>query len=419
MNSPSRQDPSTGADVDLRHADPVDERSAFRRISQLLRRIWATPPSEVGVGAAELPVPTPADLIPAPGRSDEPVPAGDRQPEQESPAEPPRPAGLPRFESRTLWMPKRGNAEKEWEDGFAFDAAAGVVAVADGAGDGIFSKLWAELLLNSYVACPVPLEDPDAVGAWIACCRREWVTRVDYPRQRWSVQLRLDQSCGAATFLGIQIDEIPDAAGDVPWSAGAVGDVCLFHVRNNHAIAWFPIASSADFGTTPTIFQSKPMRPMPVGVITRGKLRPGELLLVATDALAQRLLMDVEADTAPDWSRFWTIDQDAWRQEIESLRNCGAIVNDDCTLVVIRLTSTMPESFESQAPAETSPEETSGEADANTEEAPPAASDSLPIGKPAGPVLTEVPTDRANTLATERPADEPMPHSEDESLGSH
>ncbi len=67
--------------------------------------------------------------------------------------EPPSPAGPPRFESRALWTPKRGNDDKEWEDGYAIRCRpAACVAVADGAGDGIFSKLWADLLLESFVA---------------------------------------------------------------------------------------------------------------------------------------------------------------------------------------------------------------------------------------------------------------------------
>ncbi len=79
------------------------------------------------------------------------------------------------------------------------------------------------------------------------------------------------------------------------------------------------------------------MRPTPRAVVTRGELRPGDLLAFATDATAQRLLAEVESGTPPDWGRFWDLDQETWRREIEAIRDRDAIVNDDCTLVVLRL----------------------------------------------------------------------------------
>ncbi len=101
-----------------------------------------------------------------------------------------------------LWAPKGGNDESEWEDGYATNAGNGIVALADGAGDGIFSKLWADLLLKSFVALPIPLDDAAAVEPWIAAQRRAWLEAIRYPDQRWSIQMKIDRSCGAATFVG-------------------------------------------------------------------------------------------------------------------------------------------------------------------------------------------------------------------------
>ena len=136
------------------------------------------------------------------------------QPESEPEPEPQTETlGPPRFEWRALWMPKRGNDEREWEDGFAADAAGGILAVADGAGDGIFSKLWADLLLSSFVAQPVALDDPAAVEPWIQERRREWFEAIRYPEQRWSIQMKIDRSCGAATFFGFRLDPAPADGG--------------------------------------------------------------------------------------------------------------------------------------------------------------------------------------------------------------
>ena len=200
-------------------------------------------------------------------------------------------------------MPKRGNDEREWEDGFAADAAGGILAVADGASDGIFSKLWVDLLLESFVRQPVALDDPAAVEPWIQERRRQWFEAIRYPEQRWSIQLKIDRSCGASTFLGLRLDPAPPG-GDPPdeaigWTAWVVGDICLFHIRDGGLVASFPIAASADFNTTPQLYQSKAMRPTPRAVVTRGELRPDDLLVFATDATAQRLLAEVESGTPP------------------------------------------------------------------------------------------------------------------------
>ena len=280
---------------------------------------------------------------PEPAVAPEPEPASEPEPELEPEVQPEVAESTlpPRFETRALWTPKRGNDDKEWEDGFAMDAVDGVLAVADGAGDGIFSKLWADLLLKSFLAAPIPLDDLAAVEPWIQDQRRAWFEAVRYPEQRWSIQARIDRSCGAATFMGFRLEPIPED-GDAPasatgWTAWAVGDICLFHVRDGHLIASFPMGASADFNLTPQLYQSKAMRPTPQGVTTKGELRLDDLIVFATDAVAQRLLAEVESGTPPDWGRFWDLDPETWRQEIESIRDQNAIVNDDCTLVVLRL----------------------------------------------------------------------------------
>ena len=153
------------------------------------------------------------------------------------------------------------------------------------------------------MAQPVALDDPAAVEPWIQERRREWFEAIRYPEQRWSIQMKIDRSCGAATFLGFRLDPAPPDGdspdGAIGWTAWAVGDICLFHIRDGQLIASFPIGASADFNTTPQLYQSKAMRPTPQAVVTRGELRPDDLLVFATDATAQRLLAEVEAGTPP------------------------------------------------------------------------------------------------------------------------
>jgi hypothetical protein len=270
----------------------------------------------------------------------------------EAPVPPPSPASSkpPRFEVRPLLTPKRGNTEDEWEDGFGFDPGTGVLALADGASDGVFTKLWVHRLVDSYVARPFPLDDLTLVEPWIREQQQVWYKAIDYPSLRWSLQKKVDMSCGAATFLAFLLDppsmdrgheqgSEPDAVG---WMVWAVGDVCIFHVREGRLLTVFPIERSRDFGFSPVVYQSKPLRKTPVAAVRRGELLPRDLMVFATDALAQHLLASVEAGDMPEWEHFWDIEPVAWRQHIEELRDRSAIVNDDCTLLLLRLAGSTP-----------------------------------------------------------------------------
>ena len=326
----------------------VNKLSAARRLGDFVRGLWSSAESPESPPEAGPEIPAASAALPAAESAPEPVVA-ESEPESipEPAAEPARPA---RFELRVLWAPKGGNDENEWEDGYATNAGNGVVALADGAGDGIFSKLWADLLLASFVAQPIPLDDAPAVEPWIAAQRRAWLEAIRYPEQRWSIQMKIDRSCGAATFVALQLDPGSDAGDDpgqaIGWTAWAVGDACLFHIRGGGLTGSFPVTASSEFGTTPYLYQSKPMRPTPPAIVTRGELGPDDQIIFATDAVAQRLLVEVESGAPPDWRRFWDLDQETWRQEIVELRAQNAIVNDDCTLLVVRLPVAPPEAAE-------------------------------------------------------------------------
>jgi hypothetical protein len=280
---------------------------------------------------------------------------------------PAEPEGIPRFEARAYWVPKRGNTVEEFEDGFDIDAVGGSLALADGAGDGVFTKSWVLQLLSSFRDRPVALNDMDAVFEWINGQRRAWFEAIDYPSLRLSLQRKVDRSCASATFLAFRLDQDgvadsnADAGAGVGWTAWAVGDVCLFHVRGGDLIAWFPVTQSADFGTTPELYQSRPLRSIPEAGELRGEILPDDLLVFATDAQACALLGAVEAGEPPDWGGLWDAGLDAWRDGVERDRDAGKIVNDDCTLLMLRL------------PRRASPEEASAEGPpADLHEGPPA-----------------------------------------------
>ncbi len=97
----------------------------------------------------------------------------------------------------------------------------------------------------------------------------------------------------------------------------------------------FPIASSEDFGIAPSLLRTRSDTRIPAFLDARGDCLPGDLFLLATDAVAQAFLRDVEQGTPPDWERFPTLDLDTWRAEINDRRARRQIVNDDSTLICL------------------------------------------------------------------------------------
>jgi len=236
---------------------------------------------------------------------------------------------------RELWAHKMGNAPSEWEDACATDAIRGVAAVADGASTGIYCRIWAEELVKRFITDRPDTRDPTALGQWVQSLRTQWRQTINYPNLNYFKQRKVDETGAAATLLGLEVGPL-DAAGNRPWRASAVGDACLFWVRAGRLIASFPVVAENQFGSTPLLVRSNPGF-RTVAVAAAGQCRPADQFLLATDAVAARLLKSAEAGPGPDWDQFETIDQEVWRQELDELRQSRAMVNDDCTLVVLRI----------------------------------------------------------------------------------
>jgi hypothetical protein len=242
---------------------------------------------------------------------------------------------------RELWTQKMGNSPEEWEDAFATDCRNGVAVVADGASSGIYCRLWAERLVRRFVADRPDVRDAVALAKWIHELRAEWRAAIDYPALSWTKQRKVDETGAAATILALEVGAL-DAEGNRAWRAFAVGDASLFWVRDGKLLATFPVVAAGQFGSVPMLVRSNPGFKTALLAAT-GACRPGDRFLLATDAVAARLLQSLAADPGPDWDAFETIDADAWRKDLDSLRKTNEMVNDDCTLVVLRIMGSEPE----------------------------------------------------------------------------
>jgi hypothetical protein len=237
--------------------------------------------------------------------------------------------------ARGLWTQKMGNTPEQWEDAFAHDPPAGTAAIADGASTGIYCRKWADELTKSLISERPDLRTPSLLGKWVQSLRAEWRAAIDYDKLNWSKKAKVDDVGAAATLLGLEIGPA-DAEGNRRWRASSIGDACLFWVRDGSLLGTFPVVAADQFGSAPLLARSNPGH-RTLALHAEGTCEPGDRFLLATDAVAAYLLKSVAADTPPDWGRFETIDEAEWRAELDMLRRSNEMVNDDCTVVTLRV----------------------------------------------------------------------------------
>lgn len=204
------------------------------------------------------------------------------------------------------------------------------VAIADGASESWQAGPWAQLLVEAFTK-----EEPAAWPTWIPRVQSRWKQHVAPSSQAlpWFVEERAKQGA-FATFLGVVIDE--DG-----WQAVAVGDSCLFCVREDQLALAFPLTQSSDFGNTPWLIGSRTSAdkvPREQAQWLIDDRKPGDRLFLMTDALAQWFLRETESGRRPWRDPALTCNaNDAFAERVVRLRAEHGLRNDDTTLVVIGL----------------------------------------------------------------------------------
>lgn len=251
------------------------------------------------------------------------------------------------MQARTViyFAQKHGNAEAEWEDGGAAapaDRASGRgprLAVADGATSGFGSARWAQQLVAGFVGADrdgPPELAPRALLGWFELMQTRWR---DDPRLAGANELqkiKLAQVGSFATFLGCELT-------DRGWTAIAFGDTVLFHVRAGRLVAQFPAMTAEDFGVNPDGVSTRPETLADlVGrmLVARGDLADGDVLYLATDALAHWM---VGADHHALWPTLAALGHpDTFHALVADRRRTGELHNDDVTLLRAHIVSSRP-----------------------------------------------------------------------------
>lgn len=228
--------------------------------------------------------------------------------------------------------PKAGNTESQNEDAAAIGPKLRRVAIADGASEGWQSGPWAKVLATSYVRTP---PEPDSFDDWVLAVR-EQAPKTE--SKSWYAEEKA--ALGSfGTLLGLAFEDTKD--GGVRWRCVAVGDSCLFQLREAKLVAKFPVESVADFSNRPKLVGSVPASPMPEADWFAGRAELRDVFYLLTDALAEWFLLSRNANGQPEAELERVTDSSrppaAFANWIKSLRDTKAIRNDDCTALRIAI----------------------------------------------------------------------------------
>ena len=242
-------------------------------------------------------------------------------------------------------MPKVGEEKKDIEDAYSWSSDRTVFAIADGVSASFLAKDWANLLVNYFCEKhQYSIADIcEKYTEWLNPVQQQW--RQLYLKIKtnkalpWYAKGSKDKDHGSATFVGLKLLP-PNQSGEKSWEALAVGDSCLFKINanlNENEIVTFPLNKSEQFKTVTNCFHSLPEYRSCKPICRSSMYDQGDIFLLATDALAEWIIKDLENSTHK-WKELMSANtEDQFIAFIEQLRHDGLIKNDDTTLVRIKV----------------------------------------------------------------------------------
>jgi hypothetical protein len=206
----------------------------------------------------------------------------------------------------------------------------------------LFARAWATILVEAAAsAMPDPL-DRGALARWLAEHRAAWGRQIDVSRLAWFQKAKLREGA-FSTLLAVRLVPPANAApeGEPTWRLRglAIGDSCLFLVRDGKLRRKFPIQTSAELQSDPVVLGSVDLNRDDLLEFHRldEPCRPGDLVVLCTDALADWALRLEEAGDPPTWDGYWDMTASAWKEKVLSLRAEREMRSDDTTVALLRI----------------------------------------------------------------------------------
>jgi len=258
------------------------------------------------------------------------------------------------FQSRVFRLAKDTEHPEEDQDAYGLNPERGIAVVADGVASAIFSRQWAIILAEATIADTPDPRDKDVFAQWLALRRQAWSEQIDVTGLAWFQKAKLP--LGAfSTLLFVCTEPVEEpregAFGAHRLQGFAIGDSCLFHVRDGELVRTFPIQTSAELEDDPVVLGSVDLgRDQLMEFATLDELcYPDDLIVLCTDAVAEWALRRIESGNPPDWERYWGMTELQWQEEVVGLRDRREMRYDDATLVLLCVA---PQGVEIEPPRE-------------------------------------------------------------------
>lgn len=236
---------------------------------------------------------------------------------------------------RPFTAAKRGNTLAENKDRHARNTRKRCFAIADGATESSRAGEWAQLLVEKFVQEPV--QQVEHWSDWLLPLQKQWRLQTANSTSSWFAEVK-SQEGAFATLLGIEM-----RTRSHQWQAVAVGDSCLFQIRDGRLHRAFPIEQAEQFDNRPDLIGS---HTPPAEIRERGKERRitgdwqhGDYFLLMTDALAEWFLRSCRGcELAETLAQIvlWKNDQE-FNDWVEHLRDTRELRNDDVTLLYFQI----------------------------------------------------------------------------------
>jgi hypothetical protein len=246
---------------------------------------------------------------------------------------------------------KQLEAPGDCQDACCKNPERGRYAIADGVTRSFFPDEWAKLLVEHF--CNDGSESNSRLfetkdwQAWVTAIQPKWLAKVQarVKDRTGLVHAHLHNSLAArepaaSTFVGVEIDTNRD--GEALWRAILMGDSCLLTCREGRMTS-LPIEHSNGFNHHPAHFASYPdagRRYEPT--FQDGKVAAGDVMILATDALAKWFIGQYERDPGQWLALLDNVLQiQKWRdlyRFVEAKRNdphCP-LEDDDTALIVLQ-----------------------------------------------------------------------------------
>ncbi len=251
---------------------------------------------------------------------------------------------MPLCPPKQFWTPTAGNSTDEYEDASRVDysecANLARIAICDGASEAAFSREWAQILTEAFVSRPLDLLDLDGpvLTDWLGPCESDWNEAVRWERVPWHGEAKT-RAGSLAALLGLTVELTLNRSGGFPCCAVAIGDCCLFGVRGGGLEISFPLDQSGQFNSTPPLICSNldDNGDLWEQVLQlSGEFRQGDLILLASDAVASWLLLKRESGAKP-WERLLEPEEAEWEGWVQERRQERSMRNDDSTLIGVEV----------------------------------------------------------------------------------